>query len=199
MTHYERSLLRKDGAARRLGHDSFKPLDHCYLCLTRVSDPVSCSHGHMFCRECAISNLITQKASIEMAKRDLEAWGAREEREKQMARESARERVVKNFEKSMGLGVGASIRIGAPKDGERKAGDEDKPEGANGQSKVEELARRAEDEALRAIEAEQVEARKSKLAAFWLPSMAPEGRLTPIKDVKLETMCQAGKHAHPMS
>lgn len=155
----------------------------------------------MFCRECAISNLITQKASIEMAKRDLEAWGAREEREKQMARESARERVVKNFEKSMGLGMGAGIRIGTPKDGTRGAGAgaDDKKEGANGLSKVEELARRAEDEALRAIEAEQVEARKSKLAAFWLPSMAPEGRLTPIKDVKLETMCQAGKEAHPMS
>jgi nitric oxide synthase-interacting protein len=56
---------------------------------------------------------------------------------------------------------------------------------------IESLASQAEEKAMRAIEAEQQEARKSKLAAFWLPSLAPEGRLTPIKDVKLETVCQA--------
>jgi hypothetical protein len=48
---YERSLLRKETAAKRLGGDSFKPLDHCYLCLSRLNDPVACSHGHLFCRE----------------------------------------------------------------------------------------------------------------------------------------------------
>jgi nitric oxide synthase-interacting protein len=65
--------------------------------------------------------------------------------------------------------------------------------------RVEEITKRAEEQALLAIEQEQVEARKTKLAAFWLPSLAPEGRLTPIKDVKLETVCQAVKEHHPMS
>jgi len=153
----------------------------------------------MFCRECAVSNLISQKAGIESTKRDLEQWDLREQRERAEAREKARERVVRNFERGMGLGIGgvpSRIQIG-PKDMDKESAGEAKQN--FDLSKVEELASKAEEEALRAIEAEQVEARKSKLAAFWLPSLAPEGRLIPVKDVKLETVCQAGKHPHPMS
>ena len=199
MTYYERSLLRKETAAKRLGGDSFKPLDHCYLCLSRLNDPVACSHGHLFCRECAISNLITQKAGIESAKRELEAWGQREERERAEARQRARERVIRDFERGMGLsGGGTGIRIGEREISNGSGGSLGKV-GEGEKETIESLASQAEEKAMRAIEAEQQEARKSKLAAFWLPSLAPEGRLTPIKDVKLETVCQAGTHPHPIS
>lgn len=155
----------------------------------------------MFCRECAVSNLISQKAGIESTKRDLEQWDLREQRERAEALEKARERVVKNFERGMGLGIGGTpgrIKIGETKGDKEKDGERAEKEKFD-LGRVEELAMKAEEEALRTIEAEQVEARKSKLAAFWLPSLAPEGRLIPVKDVKLETVCQAGKHPHPMS
>lgn len=147
----------------------------------------------MFCKECAVSNLISQKAGIENTKRDLHLWAEREEREQREARQRARERVISDFEKGMGLSGGKRITIG------------DSSNGSNGEVKgkgkveMEDLAREAEERALKSIEAEQVEARKHKLAAFWLPSLAPEGRLTPIKDVKLETVCQAGAQPHPIS
>ncbi|KAE8209487.1 hypothetical protein CF327_g6533 [Tilletia walkeri] len=52
--------------------------------------------------------------------------------------------------------------------------------------------RKVEDSALAEIEAEQRDARRSKLPAFWLPSLTPsevEGR---PKDIKLHTLCRAG-------
>ncbi|CAD6939509.1 unnamed protein product [Tilletia controversa] len=52
--------------------------------------------------------------------------------------------------------------------------------------------RQVEDSALAEIEAEQRDARRSKLPAFWLPSLTPsevEGR---PKDIKLHTLCRAG-------
>ncbi|KAK0522725.1 hypothetical protein OC834_006167 [Tilletia horrida] len=52
--------------------------------------------------------------------------------------------------------------------------------------------RQAEATALAEIEAEQRDARRSKLPAFWLPSLTPsevEGR---PKDIKLHTVCRAG-------
>jgi nitric oxide synthase-interacting protein len=195
LTHYERSLLRRQNEARRLGHDSFKPLDHCNLCLSNIysRDPVSCPKGHIYCKECVLTNLITQKASIEASKRELERWEDNEARERYEAKQKARERVISNFEKGMGLGQGISGRKAI-----------DVKELANGGGKEEEgrvqrLLEEAENKALKVIEEEQLEARKSKLAAFWLPSLAPEAKLGPVKDMKLQTMCHVGGEQHPIS
>lgn len=148
----------------------------------------------MYCRECAVSDLIQQKAGIESQKREMERWAAKEEGERQDARRAARERVVRDFEKSMGVGwVGAGGQ-GAGK-GVAAVG-----EGGSGRKKgVEELMKEAEDRALRKIEAEQAESRKAKLPAFWLPSLAPEGRVGPIKDVKVQALCHFGGEPHAIS
>jgi nitric oxide synthase-interacting protein len=194
LTYYERSLLRKDGQAKRIGGESMKPLDSCNLCLSTVNDPVACSNGHIYCRECAISNLITQKAGIETQRREMERWEHNEALQREEARARARERVVKDFEKATGLG---SIT------GRREAEDHRKERGdgvfAFDQGAVEKMAREAEEKAMVVIEAEQTEARKAKLAAFWLPSLAPEAKLGPLKDIKLQTLCHVGGEAHPFS
>ncbi|WWC62438.1 uncharacterized protein I303_105034 [Kwoniella dejecticola CBS 10117] len=198
LSYYERSLLRKDGAARRLGRDSFKPLDACYLCLSKVNDPVACSSGHIYCRECFISDLISQKAGIEAKKREMERWDEAERLEREEAKIRARERVISDFEKGMSLGGSSTAR--------RIAIGEDKKGSSNGLSKfeldnnaVEKVAKEAEEKALRLIELEQSESRKAKLAAFWLPSLTPEAKLGPLKDVKLQTLCHIGDSPHPIS
>lgn len=195
LTHYERSLLRKESQARRVGGESFKPLDSCYLCLSKLNDPVSCQQGHMYCRECVISNLITQKATIEAQKREMDQWEARESRERADAKQKARERVVRDFERGMGLGSSgtAGKTVMSDKVGEGAA------KFKFDQSTVERVAQEAEDKAMRALEAEQLETRKAKLPAFWLPSLAPEGRLEPVKDIKLQTLCHVGVPPHPLS
>ena len=198
LTYYERSLLRAPNAAKRIGGESFKPLDSCNLCLSTVTDPVACGKGHIYCRECAIGNLITQKAGIEVQKRELERMAIIEEREKEDARTRARERVVSDFEKGMGLGSSSKSIIGGKMDENREA----KPgeRFTFNQSAMESATRDAEEKALARIEAEQAEARKAKLPAYWLPSLAPEAKPPALKDIKLQTVCQVGKDgAHPMS
>ena len=192
LTYYERSLLRKDSAAKRIGGDSFKPVDSCNLCLSTVSEPAACPRGHLYCRECVLSNLISQKAGIDGQRRELERWDEAERRERLDARRAARERVVRDFERGMALGGGGGRRSAEERDGKGTGRFEFDGEG------VERVAREAEEKAARTIEAEQVEARKHKLAAFWLPSLTPEAKLGPLKDVKLQTMCHVGGAAHPI-
>jgi len=139
--------------------------------------------------------LITQKASIEASKRELERWEDNEARDRYEAKQKARERVISNFEKGMGLGQGISGRKAIDvKELANGAGGGKEEEG-----RVQRLLEEAEDKALKVIEEEQLEARKSKLAAFWLPSLAPEAKLGPIKDMKLQTMCHVGGEQHPIS
>lgn len=173
-----------------------KPLDSCNLCLSKVSSPIACGQGHIYCRECALSNLITQKAGIEQQKREMERWEANEAREREDARMAARQRVISDFEKNMGLGLGGSggraaveARISAKEVDKEKFG----------RGTVERIALEAEEKALRTIELEQAESRKAKLAAFWLPSLAPEAKLPPLQEIKLQTLCQIGESPHEFS
>lgn len=68
---------------------------------------------------------------------------------------------------------------------------------------VENLAREAEEAALRQIEREQAEALKHKLPDFWLPSLTPtyasSGPPASLQDVKLQTTCRAGDPAHHLT
>lgn len=67
-------------------------------------------------------------------------------------------------------------------------------------STVENLTREAEKAALHQIEQEQAEALKAKLPDFWLPSLTPTyasaGPPRSLKDIKVQTMCNAGSPAH---
>jgi nitric oxide synthase-interacting protein len=194
-----------------------KPLDHCNLCLVQVVDSVACSQAHIYCRECAYNDLLAQKAGIEVQKREIARWEAEDARVKAEARERARERVVRDFERGMGLAAarkaaasrGASGTSGAsgastPAILENGASpSSSKPDSSGGaiirDDDVDRIARAAEDAAAAQIESEASEDRKAKLAAFWLPSLAPEAPLGPLKAVKLQTLCHIGGAggAHP--
>ena len=42
---------------QRLGNESMRRFDACALCLQRARDPVACQEGHLFCKECAYTDL----------------------------------------------------------------------------------------------------------------------------------------------
>ena len=44
-------------AQQRLGNESMRRFDACALCLQRARDPVACQKGHLFCRECVLTDL----------------------------------------------------------------------------------------------------------------------------------------------
>lgn len=69
-------------------------------------------------------------------------------------------------------------------------------------SAAENLAREAEEAALRQIEKEQAEALRAKLPDFWLPSLTPTyTSSTPqsLQDIKLQTTCRGGEPTHPLT
>lgn len=39
--------------------------DACALCLQRARDPIACNHGHLFCKECAYSDLRMQSRTLQ--------------------------------------------------------------------------------------------------------------------------------------
>ncbi|KAF9233363.1 hypothetical protein BU15DRAFT_90389 [Melanogaster broomeanus] len=186
---------------QRLGNESMKNFDACALCLQRARDPMACDHGHLFCKECAYTDLLSQKKDIKRQKERLEQLRKDAEEEKQRALEAARERVLQDFEKGqLGLSatvptVAATSGVEPPKEGKRKL-DFDA-------STVETLMREAEETALRQIEREQAEALRHKLPDFWLPSLTPtytsNGPPSSFKDVKVQTMCRGGNPPHAIS
>jgi hypothetical protein len=42
---------------QRLGNESMRNFDACSLCLQRAREPIACDQGHLFCKECAYTDL----------------------------------------------------------------------------------------------------------------------------------------------
>ncbi len=78
--------------------DSFLPFASCCLCLEPAQDPVACPAGDIFCRECALSNILAQKK--EMRRLDKARAQEEAERAEQRTRDEAeaQARAVLEFE-----------------------------------------------------------------------------------------------------
>lgn len=99
-TSHERNLAKRawGETSARLSRDSFLPLGSCALCLEPAVDPVACPQGDVFCRECALSNILAQKKELKRAARDREAEArAADEARREREREE-HQRAVRDFE-----------------------------------------------------------------------------------------------------
>ena len=76
-TYGEKKMLQDVyGTIRgRIGQDSQKKFDSCFLCLQRVIDPLCCEKGHIFCKDCIYENLISQKKEKKI---EIESWKSKE-------------------------------------------------------------------------------------------------------------------------
>jgi len=111
-TSHERDLAKKAWGANsaRLTRESFLDFSACRLCLETARDPVSCTHGDIFCRECALSNILAQKKDIKRLARlrDAEARDADEQKGRQD--DEDRKRAIREFEMTQsGLDVRSSL------------------------------------------------------------------------------------------
>ncbi|KAF5363439.1 hypothetical protein D9756_000835 [Leucocoprinus leucothites] len=202
-SYAERRKTEYGTQKQRLGNESMRQFDACALCLNRAREPLVCNEGHLFCKECVYTDLLTQKKDIKRQKTKLEAWKREYEEEKAGAKEAARERVLLEFEKSQ-LGLAArptDVSTKAQRGTEEGRGTKRKFEFDT--SAVERLQREAEEAAMRRIEKEQAESLKSKLPDFWLPSLTPTytstGPPTSLGQVKIQTMCRGGNPTHSLS
>ncbi|KAJ9667004.1 hypothetical protein H2201_002837 [Coniosporium apollinis] len=220
-TSHERSQLRGTWGTRstRLSRDSFLPFGSCQLCLLPSRDPVACTHGDVFCRECAVSNLLAQRKEIKRIEKEREARLREEEEEKEREEERARERAVREFE-AVQMGLGSKLGKGREIVG-RETGKvviEEMIDGADGGKRgakrkfeidEEELLRVAAEErgrAKRALSEEKREADSKKhLPSFWVPSQTPGSEATGTtngvesKPAKLQPICPASAEDQPHS
>lgn len=103
-TSHERSLLRSSWGSQstRLSRDSFLPFASCRLCLLPAREPVACTSAakaDLFCRECALSDLMAQHKEIKRLEKEWETAEIEREDEEARAREEQRQREVEEFEK----------------------------------------------------------------------------------------------------
>ncbi|KAI6145175.1 hypothetical protein BKA82DRAFT_4170659 [Pisolithus tinctorius] len=188
---------------QRLGNESMRNFDACALCLQRARDPVACDQGHLFCKECVYTDLLTQKKDMKRQKERLEKLRKEADEEKERALEAARERVLKDFEQgqlTLSSGVANAATTSGSNAKEARPG---KRKLDFDSTTVQTLMREAEEAALRQIEREQAEALRAKLPDFWLPSLTPtytsKGPPSSLRDVKVQTMCRGGHPSHSIN
>ncbi|OKL61191.1 hypothetical protein UA08_03628 [Talaromyces atroroseus] len=206
-TSYERSLLRSNWGTQRtrLSRESFLPFGSCQLCLQPARAPVvACAtNGDLFCRECAINDLLAQRKEIKRLEREREENKKRLAEDDARATEEARARELHEFE-LVSMGLEGAVKDRNPK--KRKAPTMD--DNRSGGNKEEEMAAKidAATEAFRQKEIEvngkrrkvfelgeaeiaryakseldklkkQIEQEKSEaksaLPSFWVPSLTP--------------------------
>lgn len=88
---------------KRLGRDSLRDFDACYLCLAKARDPLVCSRGHLACKECIYENILAQKKELNRLN-DLHVSQVNEKRALENQKESlAHLEKLRQFERSQGL------------------------------------------------------------------------------------------------
>ncbi|KAF2198045.1 hypothetical protein GQ43DRAFT_474900 [Delitschia confertaspora ATCC 74209] len=213
-TSHERASLKSDWGTRstRLTRDSFLPLGSCQLCLLAAVDPVACPVGDLFCRECAMSNLLAQRKEIKRLEKLAERRKEGEEEARRREEEEARERAIREFEAvqiglEVKLGVGGEV-VGR-QDGkvvvERDERPEDFQPGQDGKGKKrkfvvdeEELKRIAQEETRKARKTLDME-KKSRphLPSFWVPSETPTTNHASGPPLKHNPTCPASDPEKP--
>ena len=94
-TYAEKKMLDKDYGVKktRIGQDSQRSFEQCHLCLSVAKEPCSCLKGHLFCRECIMSNMLAQKKSIAASLKAYE-----QDRSNEELRELLKKRRVEDLE-----------------------------------------------------------------------------------------------------
>lgn len=177
-TSYERGLLRSTWGTKRsvIGRDSFLPFASCRLCLQPARAPVvACaSDGDLFCRECAINDLLAQRQEIKRLEREREEAKKRLAEDDERTLEEARRKELHDFELvSMGLEPGQKSSSNSGK------------------------KRKAEEEALAAVKAREVEVDGKRKKVFELDEremarLAKEDQERLKRDLKTEKVCTCG-------
>ncbi|KAK4204444.1 hypothetical protein QBC40DRAFT_303586 [Triangularia verruculosa] len=215
-TSHERAMARAawGDSTARLGRDSFLPFASCWLCLEPAIDPVACTNGDLFCRECALSNILAQKKEIKRAEKAREQEDREALEEQARADAEAQERAIREFELTQaGLSLKPAVRDNGRKSSTSTSTLVEKPppeaatpldsNGTPGTSAKtgekrkfaldeDELARIASEErakARKAIDSEK--ASKPALPSFWSPFVTPgSNKSNTLHEVKKKTKTQ---------
>ncbi|CAE7187591.1 hypothetical protein CFE70_006649 [Pyrenophora teres f. teres 0-1] len=212
-TSYERNALkdRWGSQATRLNRDSFLPFGSCQLCLLPSVDPVCCPSGDLFCRECAMTNLLAQRKEMKRLEKVNERQKLDDEDQKSREEDEARLRAVEEFE---AVQMGLSVKAGASARVVGRQGDkimvEEKQDAKAGEGRgtkrkfeidEEELKRIATEERTKAKRTldEERKAAKGHLPSFWVPAETPDQHHKTAEKAKQTPVCPCSDPDHPHS
>ncbi|RKF55957.1 E3 ubiquitin-protein ligase CSU1 [Golovinomyces cichoracearum] len=201
-TSYERTLAKAAWGTNsaRLSRDSFLPFASCKLCLLAARNPVSCSHGDIFCKECALENILSQKREIKRLEKIREREQREAEEEKNREEAEVHLRYALEFDRAQ-IGLGSKLSTVANVTEENILADkcndkEHVTRNTRGEKRKFELD---QSEIMRITQEETNKTRKAPkttLASFWAPSITPssntKNKLHSIaKSAKLFPICPA--------
>lgn len=216
-TSYERECLKGTWGTQsaRLSSNSFLPFGSCQLCLLPSVDPVACPSGDLFCRECAITNLLAQRKEIKRLEKEYERLREEDEERKAREEEEARERAVREFEEGvMGVGGSAVSRAGQQDRGEDTTGEREAEKETATETKgtkrkfqldayeLHRIAQHDTDRAKRLLSSEKAAQKAhSHLPSFWVPTETPDTDHShgpsSSKKLKQHPTCPASDPEHP--
>lgn len=209
-TSHERDIAKLNWSSNsaRLNRDSFLPFGSCSLCLGISRDPVACRRGDIFCRECALSNLLTQKKDIKRAEKGRQHAENEAAKARAVDDQEDQERAIKDFEMTQaGLERarnGAAVRSTAAGDeGDTPATVGTKRKFELDEDELDRITRQDKAKARKAIDDEK--AAKPTLPSFWTPSLTPDVQTTKLaavaKKEKASPVCPASARddPHPIS
>lgn len=150
---------------------------------------MSCpTHGHLFCRECAVSNLLAQNKELKRLKKEAERRRAEDDEEKVLedAQKQARdlddfERAQAGVRKSAGASAEPTERLSK---GVKRKLDDDKD------------ASQQVDGVEKKIKHSEVNGSKGE-SSFWIPSKIPDNKKADIKAMKQHPTCPAAAADKP--
>ncbi|KAI8577959.1 hypothetical protein K450DRAFT_249230 [Umbelopsis ramanniana AG] len=211
-TYHEVNSLNYGTKKQRLGRDSFRAFNACFLCLQVARDPVACQSGHLACKECLYESILTQKQEIQRQQRLAAQRQKENDEQKVLEDEEAQLAILANFERTQtsvlpddrrhSIAQSAeSTNKSSPTGSRETSKDPNTPSGSSpaiesspqlhaGTKRKFELNKeerqraidKEKEEALRKINEARSEEAKPKLPSFWLPSLTPNAGKSDEKD-----------------
>ncbi|KAL1918400.1 uncharacterized protein VTP21DRAFT_3060 [Calcarisporiella thermophila] len=217
-TYAESNRLEYGTKKQRLGRESLRNFDACFLCLQRARDPVCCTEGHLACRECAYENILAQKKAITRQQKLAEQQRLEQEEETRKKEEAAKEALIRDLEKQSRLPTGGkrdsvnttssftendNVKEDALKspninhaDSLIAAGSKRKFQlsedqlASNSQKDLEKYLQRIGNKE------KESETKGNALPSFWIPSLTPSEKPEMIKVTKLQPICGGSEKEH---
>lgn len=190
-TSGERKKLSKLYGSRkeRVGADSVKDFDACSLCLKQATQPVACSKGHLFCRECIVKNLLEQKQEVKLKKalyekQLLEKQAEAEEKQRDVLTEE-----LAKFDKAESAVLPQQAALSMPASSSSSSQESEQPSKTRKQRVGDDVS--AERRTATGI----VDAHDKELPCFWIPQLIPDNHKRDITKPDTKTYCPGGPTA----
>ncbi|KAI9330960.1 hypothetical protein BDR26DRAFT_938617 [Obelidium mucronatum] len=204
-TNAEREKLTYGTRKQRMGRDSMRNFDACFLCLQTARDPMACTKGHLACKECYFENILTQKKEFSRMQALYATQQELMQKEIESRQELLRLAEVERFEKTqvsvLGLSGTTAKKVETRViDGKVFKGIKT-AEGTIFVPDMTALDPADKDKVFENMKELDKAGKKASLPSFWVPSLTPEATPTIIEALpsKLDLKCTACVPPHTIS